>query len=362
MNIENKRRIEIGNLMETKQSLKTKLIISIFIGCLIPYFLGGMYLKSFMENWLYEKSLENTNQVLLQVSELIDQSLIIHMSEIVSMLATDDRTINVDDTINNYTEYENQSYEYRDSDTEKSIEAYFKAIKENHHAINFVFLGTEDGGYIEYPRFKPSDKYNPTLRPWYLNTIHSNQVIISDPYITTVTQDMIISFTKKISVGTQDLGVVGIAVKTEDLLESIGSIRLGDTGYIVVLNDSNKIIISPKDNDWILKTPEELEIQLLNKVDAMVGKAFEGQLKDEVKIVNSYISPISGWKLLSIVSKEEILRESREMTNILIGIYLLTLLVILAVVYIVSNKFTEPILWISNIISKGKRKGILSSQ
>ena len=338
--------------MKNKPSLKSKLIISIFIGCLIPYFLGGVYLNKFMENWLYKNHLENTNRLLFQVGELIDRTLIKDMSEVVTMLSGDDRVRSGDDKINNYTEYDIQTYAYKDTETEKLIESYFKTVKESHEAINFIFFGIENGGYIEYPRFQPVDKYDPTQRPWYLNSIYTDQVTISDPYITQVTQEMIISFTKRVVLNTKDIGVVGISVKIEDLTQKIGSIRLGKTGYIVVLNDRNKIIISPKDKEWLLKTPEELRINLPLDVESKVGGVFEGQLNQEEKVVHTYISPISGWKIVAIISKDEILSKSGEMTNILIGIYLLTLVIIFYMVYIVSKKITDPILGIAGIINR----------
>jgi hypothetical protein len=43
-------------------SIRNKLIAAIFLGSLIPYFLGGAYLKSYTESWLYNNSIDNTNK------------------------------------------------------------------------------------------------------------------------------------------------------------------------------------------------------------------------------------------------------------------------------------------------------------
>lgn len=338
--------------MKRKRSLRNKLIISIFIGCLIPYFLGGLYLKDFMERWLYEDNLENTNRLLLQSSKLVDESLIERVEETVTLLSEMDLIRQVDSTINHYTNYSVENFVFKDSITETKIEDYFKDVWRSHDSVNFIFLGTEDGGYIEYPRFKPNKPYDPRQRPWYMNTIIDDAVHISDPYMTQITKEMILSFTKRFTLDNKNMGVVGISVKIEDLTQSMGSIRLSNTGYIVVLNSNDRFVVSPKNSEWILKTPDELDLNLLKDLPAKAGKAYEASLNGEVVVVNTYISPESGWKMVSIIPKKEIILKSQKMTNILLIIYLLTLGIIFMVVVFISKKITEPILNISKMIDK----------
>lgn len=338
--------------MKIKNTLMNKLIISIFIGCLIPYIVGGLYLKGFMEKWLYDDNLEKTNKLLLQVSERIDKSLIESVEEVVTMLSEADLVKQVDGSINNYTEYDVDQFVYKETDWEKQIREYFSNVYTSHGSANFVFFGTEEGGYIEFPKFKPKGPYDPRQRPWYINTIDSEAINISDPYITQVTKEVILSFTRKVTQGNKNVGVIGISVKIEDLIQSIGSISLGGGGYIVVLNSNDKIIISPREPEWLLKTPEELNLSLLTDLTSKVGKSYEGRLNDEVKVINTYISLRSGWKVVSILPKQEIIRKSNEMTNILIVIYFLTMVIIFVVVVFISRKITEPILRISKIIDR----------
>ncbi|MBC7960332.1 MAG: Cache 3/Cache 2 fusion domain-containing protein, partial [Vallitaleaceae bacterium] len=339
--------------MKRISSLRNKLIISIFIGCLVPYIIGGLYLKSFMEKWLYQDNMDQTNRLLFQIAENIDHSVIQNVSESVSMLSENDLVKLADISISNYTAYDADHFQESKSDVEKNISAFFSDVYISHLPYNFIFLGTSQGGYIEYPKFKPNSPYDPTQRPWYKSTIVDNKIHISDPYITKITKEMIMSFTKKVvSRDGHDLGVVGVAVKIEDLTQRIGSIRIGTSGYIVVLNSNDKIVISPKNPEWVLKTPEELNNTLLTELPSKVGKAYEAVLDGEAKVMNMYISPDNGWKVVSIVNKKEVVGKSQEMTNILLMIYTLTLLIILVVVVFISSRITEPILRISKVIDR----------
>ena len=65
-----------GKKLKIRSSIRRKLIIGIFLGCLVPYFIGGTYLKNFIESWLYKDNLEHTNQIINQVQTLIEQSFI----------------------------------------------------------------------------------------------------------------------------------------------------------------------------------------------------------------------------------------------------------------------------------------------
>jgi hypothetical protein len=91
--------------MWIKRSLRNKMILVIFVGCLIPYFLGGLYLNSFLKDWLYNNSIRNSQQTLNQVDELIERSLISDMKEEVNYLASLDILKNSEQQLNNYSRY-----------------------------------------------------------------------------------------------------------------------------------------------------------------------------------------------------------------------------------------------------------------
>lgn len=337
--------------MFIKKSLRNKLIISIFVGCLITYFLGGMYLKKYMDNWLYEDNIKDTDRLLLQIGELIDKSLLEPIEEAVNMLADMDEIKNADGSINNYSEYNSDSFIYRNSNVENEIKKAFANVKICHSNTNFVFLGTQTGGYSEYPQFETNEPYDPRLRPWYINTIDSEGIVISSPYSTQISNETIMSFTKRVVSNNNNIGVVGIAVRIDDLAKNLENIRLGKTGYVIVLNNENKIIISPNNPEWISKTPDEIDINL-GKGLLTTNTSFEITLGGEQKIVNTYILSDSEWKVVSIIPKKEITEKSQQVTNILIATYFLTLFLIFVIIISTSKLVTEPILCVARHIDR----------
>ena len=107
--------------MWIKSSLRNKMIVTIFLGCLIPYFLGGLYLNSFLKEWLYENSIQNSKQVLSQVDELVDRSLISDMKEEVDNLASLDIIKSSKKSLSNYVNLIDNAKQSKPRETELEI-------------------------------------------------------------------------------------------------------------------------------------------------------------------------------------------------------------------------------------------------
>lgn len=333
-----------------KLSMQKKLIIGIFIGCLIPYLIGGLYLNSFVKKGLFNNRIHNTNQILTQVNELIENSFIRNIKEEVNMLSLLNFVKESKGTLNNYSNYENIDFLYRKRGNEETINEHFKLFKDTHSYVNFAFLATSDGGYTEYPTFLPTENYFPTARPWYESTIGKSQVQLSEPYITKMTNEIIISFSKSVLNKKEHIGVIGIAVSIDDLSNNISSINIGESGYLIVLSKENKFIVSPKDPNWILKTPEELHLTPLLDVDLESVNYFEGKIDSVEKIFTVFKSESSGWKIIAVQNKSEILENLNEVTNILTAIYVITSMIIFVIVYTISSEITKPLFAITQMM------------
>ena len=339
--------------MNINSSIRNKLLFAIFLGCLIPYILGGVYLKSYTEDWLYKNSIDNTNRILYRIAELVDASLVSDMKQEVEMLSSSESIKNAKNNLQNYTRYERSTFRYKPSETENTIEEQFRLLKISHRAVNFVFLGTEDGGYMEYPRFQATQVYEPRLRPWYQSTIHKVDIQISEPYLTKVSNEMVVGFTKQITNDNGSaIGVLGVTVNLYDMTNNINNMKIGDSGYILLMSPQHKFLVSPYHQDWIMKTPKELKLSGFEKMGKSKEAVFETTLNGKKCVLNVVTSRDAGWHIISVVDKNEILQKSRMVTSILLGIYMMTFVLIFLIVFQISKRFTRPILEISYAINR----------
>lgn len=338
--------------MFNKLSIRNKLIISILIGCLLPYIIGGLYITNNTEKWLYNNNIENTNIMLRQTAEYVDDSILKHMKNLISMIAIDERIINVDSEVNSYVYFDANTFEFRTTRSESEIMSYFRSIKETQDMVTLVSFGTEEGGYIEYPIFKPSEPYDPRVREWYRNALSQNQALISEPYVTKGTRYLIISVDKTVTSNYKKIGVVSLSIKLDDLMKHLNAFEHGKTGYINILSPNNVFINSPRNEDWVLHSIDDLNIDTFDSIDQYNGKSFEGQIDAVDKVFSVYISPYSGWKYISVINKSEVLEQSRVLTNFFLCIYFVVLLIVLLLIFIISNYITKPILSIAHVINK----------
>ncbi len=339
--------------MKIKSSLRNKLIVAIFLGCLIPYILGGLYLKSYMERWLYNNNLENTNQLLYRISDLIDESLAADMEEELNLLSSLSVIKDAKNNLQNYTQFEGETFHYRASEVEKAIEEQFRLVKISHKAINFVFLGTEDGGYMEYPRFQAENPYEPRLRPWYQYSLYSDDVMISEPYRTEVSGEMVVSFTKRVSDAEgKSIGVLGVTVNLNNLTTRINNIKLGYSGHILIMSPNHKFLVSPTHPEWIMQTPAEAGLESFKAMGIETETVFEAELDGVDCVINVVTSDKTGWHIISVADKNDILKKADSVTRILLTLYAMTFVLIVLIVFQISRRFTTPVLEISSVINR----------
>lgn len=338
--------------MLRKFSIRSKLIICILVGCLVPYLIGGLYIKNKTEDWLYNNNIENANLLLHQAAVHVDEAILNNIQNLAAMITMDERVINVDSNINSYVDYAPDTFKYQYSQSEADILSYFASIKKSHEIITMVSFGTEEGGYIEYPNFKPISPYDPRIREWYKSTIHQNGTVISEPYITKVSGDLVFSLTKSVVRSGKNIGVICVTIKLDSLMEDINNLKYGRTGYINIISPKDVFINSPRNDKWLLNSVDAIDTEAFKHVDDYDGKSFDSQLDGVDKVFNVYISPYSGWKYISVIDKNEVLQHSKVLTDLLFIIYLITSLIILALMLIISNYITKPILNIAQVINK----------
>lgn len=337
--------------MWKKSSMRGKLMLTILLGCMIPYFVGGFYLNDQINKYLYHSSIENSRKVLEQVSEQINQSLIQDMREEVNLVSSFDIVKNATGNLNQYTDFDKNSFEYHDYEVEAELELYFHKLKESHKNINFIFLATEQGEYMEYPRFTPDEEYDPRERSWYKEAIQQDGVYTSEPYMTSITNEMVISFSKSIWNNGQKIGVIGITVNLDELSDSISQIHFGNTGYIMLLSPQKRFIVCPQHHEWILKTPEETGVAGFKELLDEDETHFTAEIDHETYVINPMLNN-NGWKIISVMNKEEVLQQAKQATQILSMIYIATILFIMVILYPIMSQLLKPLKTISDEIRR----------
>lgn len=335
-----------------RKSIRRRLLISVLVGCTIPFLLGLFYVVNQTENWQYKKHLERATQMLHQMTIHVDESILINMQQVTEMIASDERILHHSSDITTYVDLNPEVLTSVKSEAEQEISAYFKSIAEAHDVIAFVSYGTEDGGYVEYPPFQPSASYDPRERGWYKTALTKDGPHISEPYQTKVSKELVISVGNRVVKDGKTLGVISLTIRLESIMKNISDTNIGETGQIWIISPNNAIINSPSHPEWFLKPISELGIDALVTAKQHIGTSVTGTLDGVEKVFISHQSEQNGWTYVSLVDKNEILAQTRTMTRILVFILVIVLLTILLLLLIIAQRITKPIQGLTSLIHR----------
>ena len=81
----------------------------------------------------------------------------------------------------------------------------------------------------------------------------------------------------------------------------ISQIKVGETGYLMMLDADNVIIADPKHQDAAFKKIEESDLGDITSINLNTKELQEIELDGEKKFVNTYVSDKTGYKYLTIV-------------------------------------------------------------
>lgn len=185
--------------MKYRWSIRNKFVLAVFIGCLLPYVGGGLILRENLEEEFYRGSLETGWQSLEQAQDMVDASLVGSMEDKLSFMAQDSRLVAGAGDLSSYLDYEPGAPYPGPGPEEGELSSLFQVLKESDRNVDFVFFGTEAGGYLEFPSFRPFSAYDPRLRPWYREAIASSELVISEPYLTRFSGELVLSFSRRIT-------------------------------------------------------------------------------------------------------------------------------------------------------------------
>jgi len=262
---------------------------------------------------LYKKNAAQFNDFTSQQCSNIKKSIDIFIQNgknVVTMLTSHPAALGADETIYNYTiEAQKSGIIYTHTGkTEQEIVTLFRATERSFPEFREIYMGTKWGGTASSWSEEENKGYDPRERSWYKKAVESNgNIIITPVYISTNGQP-VISLAKTImDTNNSILGCIGLDINLTDLTSFIGSVKVGNTGYCMLIQDDGMILANAKHSEYNFKTLHETNLAAFTEI----GKTSNGSMFVTLdgKMVKAYIFPLPdlGWKLVIFVEQNEIL-------------------------------------------------------
>ncbi len=191
-----------------------------------------------------------------------------------------------------------------------------------------------------------------STREYYI-TVTDGIVNITEPYVDVATGSMVITITAPVYVNGKIEGLTAIDITIDALSKVVGDYKLGDEGYFTLLTRDN-IITAHKDSDNILKSINDIGVSqnLISSIADNNNEVTEYTYSNEKFMGNSVKVGNTEWKIISAMPKDEFTSSTGELIKTILLIYILTIIILSAVMFVILGIVTKPIKMVTEITNK----------
>lgn len=247
---------------------------------------------------------------------------------------------------------------------ERRIFDFFTEYADSHPSITYLYFGNEEGGYVQWPQGDVYRKYDPRPRPWYQTALAANgETVRTNAYYWESDDTVIVSTVKAIYSATGEvLGVLGMDLSLQRLTDLINEIKLGDSGFVMLVEDNGTVLVDPKNPEHNFEKINDIYDGRFESIFNMQAGQSVVKIDEQQYLVSIYISPRLGWKFIGLIEEEEVLSTANDLLQINIIVTFVLLLLFIACALIISKLIHDQIEKKQNELIREKEKAEIAVQ
>ncbi|BBP74845.1 chemotaxis protein [Pseudomonas sp. Ost2] len=212
-----------------------------------------------------------------------------------------------------------------------------------HPAAAILSIGLEDGSYAKWPDDPQLSSYDPRTRPWYKAAMASPGKAVRTPayYYDKDAVALVGSARAMLDDTGKAKGVFVVSVSLKNLTELVKSIKLGESGYVMLIEDGT-VLVDPRDVGHSFKPLKDLG-EPYAKLAATPQGSTEVQIDGVRYMANIWSSPGLGWRYVGLIRYDEVMGAATHMTYVtgVIVVVLVLLFALLAAAF--ARLIVKPI-------------------
>ena len=195
--------------------------------------------------------------------------------------------------------------------------------------------------------------FDVTTRPWFECT-RTGTTVMTDPYVDEATGQMVLSIaTPMMNLMDSAVGIAGMDVSLESMMNLMDSYKIGDDGYVTLLTGEGDFIFHPN-KELISTNIQELNASA-NVIDAIQNKS-EILLKYKLGGENKfgYTTPIgdTGFVALSCIPSSQYYKAIVLTTIVLFTVFVIGFVFIIVNIRKIAAKIVRPLLDLNDTATK----------
>lgn len=204
---------------------------------------------------------------------------------------------------------------------DRKIFDLFAGLAASHPAYAYVSMGTSEGGYVLWPEDPTLNNYDPRKRPWYQTGIaNPDKTVRTEAYYWAGDNAVLVGSVRSVANALGSLGgVIGIDVSLNQLTKIVKDIRLGDSGYLMLMESSGTVLVDPRQPEHNFKKLSEL-----GEGYATLAKVDKGLVEVELNgvryMANVWPSEHLGWRFIGLARQADVMSSVTHLTEIIAGL------------------------------------------
>lgn len=291
----------------------------------------------------YSNSLEQ-----MKIVEESINSFYAQLDQNINMMATNPLVMKADSSITSYAKNKEQVQmtPSKNGGIEQEIYNAFEHYAKSHPGTMYVYFGTEDGSYLQWPETSLPAEFVPAEKGWYQAAIDKNGAIVrTDPYVDGISNVMITSNVRSFTdANGKVIGTIGIDVQQTVISDMLSQMKTGETGFSMIVHKTGVILADGKKQENNFKTLEETGIAGLEQLVSGEAKKFEVKIDGVTYLVNPYQVKGTDWVLASFMSSKEINSSATKLSLAVLMISVFILILTILGTTIIASRITKPII------------------
>lgn len=215
------------------------------------------------------------------------------------------------------------------SEHDKRIQDLFDNLAVSHPDYAYIYLATSDGATVPWPRNSVQSGYDPRKRPWYMAGMASKGKASRNPaYFWPQDNATLIGVTRSFAneLGPEG-GAIVIDVSLQRLTEIVKKIKLGETGYVMLIEDTGNILVDPAQPENNFKKLHELNGEYKKLAETKSG-LIKAELHGVKYLANVWHSDALDWTFIGLVPEDEVMSGASRLT-----LQIVTITAVLALIF-----------------------------
>ncbi|MDU9400328.1 methyl-accepting chemotaxis protein [Pseudomonas sp. zfem003] len=293
-------------------NIKQKLTMAFAAIASVPVVLVAVLIVLNLRGEAREDFLDSSGREIRQVENAM-KLFFEGISQNVDYLATHPRLQAVDGSLKQYIAA--NAADLPTGPQDEQVFELFNGLAKSHPAYAYLSLGTQQGGYVFWPGDPKLASYDPRTRPWYQAAMaQPGRTLRTSAYYWAADDVVLVSTVRSFAnqLGNPG-GVVNIDVSLKQLTDLVKQIHLGESGYLMLLEGNDKVLVDPNAPEHNFKNLSDLGEGYAQLAKAGTGLE-EVVLGGERYMANVWTSDALGWRFIGVIREDEVMASATRLS------------------------------------------------